>query len=117
MQSYQTFTTAFSATLEADLLDRIEAYEEFGLRYDVDSETWKVITSTNLSTSTVFDLPVQDQQQEQMQMPVGGSNSPMTETHTQCSTGNWITYLNQNHRTSSTMTCKKKFTTTQQARV
>ena len=49
-------TTAFSATLEADLLDRIAAYEEFGLRYDVDSETWKVITSTNLSTSTIFDL-------------------------------------------------------------
>jgi len=50
------FTTAFSTTLETDLQDRIEAYEEFGLRYDVDSETWKVITSTNLSTSTVFDL-------------------------------------------------------------
>ena len=31
------FTTAFSSTLEVDLLDRIEAYEEFGLRYDVDS--------------------------------------------------------------------------------
>ena len=50
------FTTSFSATLEADLLDRIEAYEDFGLRYDVDSETWKVITSTNLSTSAVFGL-------------------------------------------------------------
>ena len=50
------FTTSFSTTLEADLLDRIEEYEEFGLRYDVDSETWKVITSTNLSTSTIFDL-------------------------------------------------------------
>jgi len=50
------FTTAFSATLEADLLGRIEAYEEFGLRYDIDSETWKVITSTNLSTSAVFNL-------------------------------------------------------------
>ena len=49
-------TISFSATLEADLLDRIEAYEEFGLRYDVNSETWKVITSTNLSTSSVFDL-------------------------------------------------------------
>ena len=49
-------TTSFSTTLEADLLERIEAYEEFGLRYDVDSETWKVITSTNLSTSSVFDL-------------------------------------------------------------
>jgi hypothetical protein len=50
------FTTSFSSTLETDLQGRIEAYEEFGLRYDVDSETWKVITSTNLSTSTVFDL-------------------------------------------------------------
>jgi hypothetical protein len=50
------FTTAFSSTLEADLIDRIEAYEEFGIRYDVDSETWKVITSTNLSTSAVFSL-------------------------------------------------------------
>jgi hypothetical protein len=50
------FTTAFSSTLEADIIERIEAYEEFGLRYDIDSETWKVITSTNLSTSAVFDL-------------------------------------------------------------
>jgi hypothetical protein len=51
-----SFTTAFSSTLEADITDRIEAYEEFGLRYDTDSETWKVITSTNLSTSSVFSL-------------------------------------------------------------
>ena len=50
------FTTSFSTTLEADLIDRIEAFEEFGLRYDIDSETWKVITSTNLSASTTFAL-------------------------------------------------------------
>jgi hypothetical protein len=50
------FTTSFSATLEADIIDRIEAYEEFGLRYDVDTETWKVITSTNLSASSVFSI-------------------------------------------------------------
>ncbi len=49
-------TTSFSATLEADIIARIEAYEEFGLRYDIDTETWKVITSTNLSASTVFSL-------------------------------------------------------------
>ena len=49
-------TTSFSATLEADIISRIEAYEEFGLRYDTDSETWKVITSTNLSTSSTFSL-------------------------------------------------------------
>ena len=49
-------TTSFSKTLEANILDRIEAYEEFGLRYDIDNEEWKVITSTNLSTSSVFSL-------------------------------------------------------------
>ncbi len=49
-------TTSFSSTLETDIISRIEAFEEFGLRYDVDSESWKVITSTNLSTSAVFSL-------------------------------------------------------------
>ena len=49
------FTTSFSATLETAIINRIVEYEEFGLRYDQDSEEWKVITSTNLSTSTVFD--------------------------------------------------------------
>ena len=50
------FTVNFSADLEKDILDRIEAYEEFGLRYDDASETWKVITGTNLSTSSIFAL-------------------------------------------------------------
>ena len=50
------FTTSFSSALETDIIDRIEAYENFGLRYDVDTETWKVITTTNLSTSSVFNL-------------------------------------------------------------
>ena len=50
------FTTGFSTVLEADIIDRIEAYEDFGLRYDVDNEEWRVITTTNLSTSTVFSL-------------------------------------------------------------
>ena len=51
-----SFITAFSSTLELDLQNRIDAYEEFGLRYDINSETWKVITSTNLSASAVFSL-------------------------------------------------------------
>ena len=49
-------TTSFGGDLETDLIDRIEAYEEFGLRYDSDSETWKVITSSNLSASAIFSL-------------------------------------------------------------
>ena len=50
------FTTSFSTTLENNIIDRIENYEEFGLRYDESSETWKVITTTNLSSSATFSL-------------------------------------------------------------
>jgi hypothetical protein len=50
------FVTSFSTVLEKDIIDRVEAYEDFGLRYDVDNEEWRVITTTNLSTSTVFSL-------------------------------------------------------------
>ena len=53
---FPTFTTTFLDTLKTDIIDRVEAYEEFGLRYDVDTETWKVITATNLSASSVFSL-------------------------------------------------------------
>ena len=49
-------TTTLSDDLKADLIDRVQAYEEFGLRYDTDTETWKVITATNLSSSSVFNL-------------------------------------------------------------
>ena len=38
------FTTSFASTLLNDIIDRVEKYEDFGLRYDVSSETWKVIT-------------------------------------------------------------------------
>ena len=48
------FAITFSATLKTDLQDRIEAYEEFGLRYDEENEEWKVITTANLSSNTVF---------------------------------------------------------------
>ena len=50
------FTTSFASTLLNDIIDRVEKYEDFGLRYDVSSETWKVITSTNLSSSAIFSL-------------------------------------------------------------
>jgi len=51
---FPAFTTTFSTELKTDIVDRTEAYEEFGLRYDVDLEEWKVITSTNLSASSIF---------------------------------------------------------------
>ena len=53
---FPNLTTTFIDTLKTDIIDRIEAYETFGLRYDVDTETWKVITATNLSTSSIFSL-------------------------------------------------------------
>ena len=48
------FKNTFSTSLKTDLQDRIEAYEEFGLRYDEENEEWKVITTANLSSDTVF---------------------------------------------------------------
>ncbi len=50
------FVTSISTVLETDIINRIEAYENFGLRYDIDSEEWKVITTTNLSTNNAFSL-------------------------------------------------------------
>ena len=47
-------TLTFNSALEADIIDRVQGFEEFGLRYDESSETWKVITSTNLSASNIF---------------------------------------------------------------
>lgn len=50
------FTTLLSSTLKEDIQNRIETYEEFGLRFDETDGEWKVITSSNLSDSTVFSL-------------------------------------------------------------
>jgi hypothetical protein len=51
---FPNLTLSYNADLKTDMIDRIEGYEEFGVRYDVDTETWKIITSTNLSTSNIF---------------------------------------------------------------
>ena len=53
---FPQFVTTFSDALKTDLLDRIEAYETFALRYDVDNTVWKVITSENVSASSVFSV-------------------------------------------------------------
>ena len=50
------FVINFTAALKNDLIDRVDAYEEFGLRYDEENAEWKVITSANLSASNTFDL-------------------------------------------------------------
>jgi hypothetical protein len=53
---FPVFTTTFTTALKNDLIDRINAYEEFGLRYNEETGAWIVITSTNLSASSVFSL-------------------------------------------------------------
>ena len=53
---FPIFSTSFTNTLKNDLIDRVENFETFGLRYDEDDSNWKVITATNLSQSSVFSL-------------------------------------------------------------
>jgi hypothetical protein len=50
------FVTVFDAALKTDLQDRIELYEEFGLRFDEENSQWLVITGANLSSSEDFSL-------------------------------------------------------------
>jgi len=50
------FATVFDTALKIDLQDRIEVYEEFGLRYDEENSEWKVITAANLDYSEEFSL-------------------------------------------------------------
>ena len=53
---FPVFTTTFTTVLKDDIIDRINAYEEFGLRFNEESGEWSVITSANLSASSVFAL-------------------------------------------------------------
>ncbi len=48
--------TSLGATLKSELQDRITAYENFALRYDETTGTWKVITTTNVSANNTFSL-------------------------------------------------------------
>ena len=50
------FATTWSAELKTDLQNKIETFEDFGLRYDEVIGEWKVITSQNLNNSLVFSL-------------------------------------------------------------
>jgi len=53
---FPKFATVLDTALKTDLQDRIETYEQFGLRYDEETAEWKVITAANLSASSVFSL-------------------------------------------------------------
>ena len=53
---FPPFTTTMTTTLKNDIIDRIDAFEEFGLRYNENTGEWVVITSANLSASNTFSL-------------------------------------------------------------
>jgi hypothetical protein len=53
---FPKFATVLDTALKTDLQDRIETYEQFGLRYDEENAEWKVITAANLSASSTFSL-------------------------------------------------------------
>lgn len=53
---FPPFTTIYDTDLKRDIIDRIEAYEEFALRFDEEDSLWRVITAANLSVSDIFSL-------------------------------------------------------------
>jgi hypothetical protein len=50
------FVTDLPVAIETTMRENIELYRDFGLGYDNTSETWYVITSTNLNSATTFSL-------------------------------------------------------------
>mgnify|MGYP003329783349 CR=1 FL=1 len=48
---YPTLSSGLTTTVEQQILTQIQNNSDFGLRYDVDTSEWKVVTATNLSTN------------------------------------------------------------------
>ena len=55
VQVFPVFNIDFDAALVNDMVTNIQAYKDFGLRYDVDTTTWKLIQTEDLNTGD-FDL-------------------------------------------------------------
>ena len=53
---FAVFNNNFSNSLVAQMVSYIQAFANFGLRYDVQSGTWKIITPQDLNTSSDFSL-------------------------------------------------------------
>ena len=47
---YAVFDTDFSAALVDSIVEYVQAYEDFGLRYDIDTTSWKLILPGDLNT-------------------------------------------------------------------
>ena len=53
---FAVFNVKFSATLIASMVGYIQAYEDFGLRYDVNTAAWTLIAPQDLNTTSNFSL-------------------------------------------------------------
>ena len=47
---FAVFNNDFSTTLVSSMISKIQAFEDFGLRYDIDSSSWKLIQGADLDT-------------------------------------------------------------------
>lgn len=55
-QVFTVFNNEFSLQLTESIVSYVRAYENFGLRYDIDSAEWKLILPNDLNTSEDFSL-------------------------------------------------------------
>jgi hypothetical protein len=53
---FPVFVTNLTSAFKAQLIDKIKNYEDFGIRYDEEDSTWKLILSSDLSVSNTFSL-------------------------------------------------------------
>jgi hypothetical protein len=53
---YAVFNTDFSESVVAEMTTYIQAYEDFGLRYDLETVSWKVIAPADLNATNPFSL-------------------------------------------------------------
>jgi hypothetical protein len=50
------WNTSFTSTIRQTLIDNISNYKTFGIRYDIDTQAWVIISGVNLNQSTTFSL-------------------------------------------------------------
>lgn len=55
-EMFAVFNNDFPSALISSMVSLIEAYEDFGLRYDVDSSSWQIILPQDLNVSAEFSL-------------------------------------------------------------
>jgi hypothetical protein len=56
IQVFAVFNNDFSTTLINTIVSYVQAYEDFGLRYDLDTSSWKIILPADLDTVSDFSL-------------------------------------------------------------